>query len=375
MPERYIEKDKMELDTPCLALDIATFEHNLTTMRDAVLAAGKKLRPHTKTHKCSELTRRQIAAGGTVGVCVAKVSEAAALIDAGINNVLITSPVVTPQKIAILMQCAVRTPDIMVVIDNPENAVALNAAAAGHKLILKVLVDVNPSMGRTGVNYADALPLGGLIAGLPSLKLRGIQCYAGMVQHIHAFDQRREASLKVMQQAAEVFRQFKTAGLGAEIFTGTGTGTFDVDTEIPEMTDFQVGSYCVMDAEYSNLSGKNNPEKFDQFKPALTILSSVISVNQQEFVTVDAGLKSLYFTPHAPPMIIHRHGMWNYEWFGDEHGRIYPPPGTAKPKLGEIIEMSAPHCDPTINLYDYIWVTENGKVIDRWPIDLRGKAQ
>ncbi|MFA6101258.1 MAG: DSD1 family PLP-dependent enzyme [Victivallaceae bacterium] len=370
--EKYSGKSKHELDTPCLTLDIDIFEDNLALMRDFVTAAGKKLRPHVKTHKCSEIAKRQLAAGGCAGLCVAKVSEAAGLVDAGLTDILITSPVVTEQKISALLECA-EAARVMTVIDNRDNADALNRAAGESCLKLKVLADINPAMGRTGVDCEEALELGKYIASLPNLELTGIQCYAGNLQHIGSFKQRQESSLLVMRRAAEVFRQFRQAGLNCEIFTGTGTGTFNIDSEIPEMTDFQVGSYCVMDAEYLQTGGSANPERFDLFKPALSLLASVISVNQPDFVTVDAGLKALYYTPHAPPMVLNQACRgWKYEWFGDEHGRVYFPEPGMKPALGGRIELSASHCDPTINLFDCMWIIKDGIVIDCWEIDLRG---
>jgi len=369
---KYSGQSKNELDTPCLTLDIDIFDENLALMRDFVTAAGKKLRPHVKTHKCSEIAKRQLAAGGCAGLCVAKVSEAAGLIDAGLTDILITSPVVTGQKITALMECA-KNARVMTVVDNRNNADALNRAAGESCLKLKVLVDINPAMGRTGVACEDALELGGYIALLPNLELTGIQCYAGNLQHIGSFKQRHESSLLVMRRAAEVFRHFKQAGLSCEIFTGTGTGTFNIDSEIPEMTDFQVGSYCVMDAEYLQTGGSENPERFDLFKPALSLQASVISVNQPDFVTVDAGLKTLYYTPHAPPIVLNQAGAgWKYEWFGDEHGRVFFSGSSTKPPLGGRIELSASHCDPTINLFDSIWIVKDGIVIDCWKIDLRG---
>ena len=67
---------KKELDTPSLILDLEVFERNLVLMRDFAAAAGKKLRPHAKTHKCPEIAKRQLAAGNCAGVCAAKLSEA-----------------------------------------------------------------------------------------------------------------------------------------------------------------------------------------------------------------------------------------------------------------------------------------------------------
>ena len=366
---------KTDLDTPCLVLDIDIFRKNLTLMRDYTLDCGKMLRPHIKTHKCSAIARQQLAQGGCAGLCVAKISEARQLIDCGITNILVTSPIVTEIKIKNLFDCFARAPGLMVVIDNRENAERLSTAAVARKTgsPLGVLVDVDPQMGRTGVDYKNALPLAEFISTLPGLQLRGIQCYAGQLQHIKDFSERQNRSLELMKKAAEVFRRMREDGMPVEIFTGTGTGTFDIDSQIPELTDMQVGSYCVMDAEYCNIGSRNDEKNFMTFKPSLSLLTSVISVNQENFVTVDAGLKTLYFTPDAPPYILNPSGSgWRYEWFGDEQGKVFFPHKDTKPELGDVIELSASHCDPTINLYDFIQVVHDGEVIDKWPIDLRG---
>jgi len=94
----WLGKSKWELDTPCLAIDLDLLDANLQEMQRFAAVQGKQLRPHTKTHKCSTLARRQMAAGA-VGVCAAKVSEAESLIARGVQNVLITGPVATPFKI------------------------------------------------------------------------------------------------------------------------------------------------------------------------------------------------------------------------------------------------------------------------------------
>jgi D-serine deaminase-like pyridoxal phosphate-dependent protein len=369
---------KTQLDTPCLMLDIDIFEKNLKVMRDFVLDCGKMLRPHVKTHKSSVIARKQLAEGGCAGLCVAKISEAEKLIAKGITSLLVTSPVVTEIKIKKLFECFRQAPDLMVVIDNRENADQLSrtAVAYGNELPLGVLIDINPEMGRTGVDYPEALPLAKYVNELPGLQLKGIQCYAGMVQHISNFEERRKDSLELMTKAAEVFHTMQDSGLPVKIFTGTGTGTFDIDTQIPELTDLQVGSYCVMDAEYCNIGGRNDDENFLTFQPSLSLLTSVISVNQPDFITVDAGLKALYFTPHAPPWLLNPSGQsWRYEWFGDEQGKVFFPHEEVKPELGDVIELTTSHCDPTINLYDFIYIIRDGEVIDKWPIDLRGCSQ
>ena len=361
-----------KLDTPALLLDIDVLSENIEKMALFVEAVGKQLRPHAKTHKCSQVARHQLA-GGAVGVCAAKLSEAESLLASGIKRILITSPVVNTAKIVRLIDCAVKAPEFMVVIDNADNAVELNDFANFAGIRLKVLIDVDPGMGRTGVPFENALELGKLIDSMPHLELCGIQCYFGTVQHVENYQERKEQSLAIMQQAGELKNEFISAGLNCPILTGGGTGTFDIDSDIAELTDLQAGSYCVMDSEYGMINLGDNPRGFDLFEPSLSVLASVISVNRDDFVTIDVGLKAMYYTPHAPPQVLDpRNSGFEYNWFGDEHGRLSIPDGAVQPGLGSRIRLCASHCDPTINLYDCYHVVSGNRVVNVWPIDLRG---
>jgi len=374
-PEDFIGVSKWKLDTPCLTVDLDILGANIRNMETHAASFGKKLRPHAKTHKCSRMARMQKDAGA-VGICVAKVAEAEVLIRSGINEVLITSPVVSDYKIKRLMDCLGSAPELMVVVDNAANARHLNDAAEQKGVPLKVLIDLDPGMGRTGVNFQAALTMGQWVRNLPALRCQGIQCYAGHVQHVVSFPERFRLSQEWMKKAAGVFRQFKEAGLPAEIFTGTGTGTFEIDCLIPELTDMQVGSYTLMDAEYINIGSSRDPSRLVQFPPALTLLTTVISSNHNpNFVTVDAGLKALYHHGGTPFVLNPSIPGLQYEWKGDEHGQISYRDSSHKFEIGDVLEMVVSHVDPTVNLYDSFFCTREGVVTEIWPIDLRGKCQ
>ena len=121
--------NKYDLDTPCLTIDIGILEQNIQTMQATIRAAGKNIRPHAKTHKCSILAKKQIQAGA-IGICTAKVSEAETLVDAGIREVLVTGPVVTARKIERLVAILKMDPMVMVVVDHADNARMLDEALA-----------------------------------------------------------------------------------------------------------------------------------------------------------------------------------------------------------------------------------------------------
>src|SRR5687768_16502327 len=206
-----------EIPTPALLLDLDRFERNLTRMAEHVRATGKALRPHAKTHRCPEIARRQVAAGA-LGVACAKLGEAEVMARAGVRGLLITTEVVPPSSIRRLTRLAGEAPDTMVVVDHPDNVRALARAAAEDGVTLNVLVDVHVGARRTGVEPGEpALGLGRLVAAQPSLRLRGLQGYAGHCAHVMGWAARREASRAAMAPLMDTRARFLAAGLPVEI--------------------------------------------------------------------------------------------------------------------------------------------------------------
>ena len=360
---------KHELDTPSLILDIELFEANLIKMRDFAASFGKKLRPHAKTHKCPEIARRQLAAGNCIGICAAKLSEAEALADAGIQNILITSPVTAPWKIARIGALNKQISNLQLTVDNA-GQVKLLAEQASVDHPLHVLIDVDPEMGRTGVAFDEAPEFGRFIARYPQLVLDGVQCYAGHLQHIKSAEERAAESSRLMKLGAAAFNTLKSEFPSCQIYTGTGTGTSVADLLIPEVTDIQVGSYCMMDAEYLAVEHAG-----PAYAPALRMISSVISCRIPGSATIDAGTKAIYVTPGAPAQVISGDRVdpnFTYDWnYGDEHGHLTFPEDI-KLTPGQRFELIVSHCDPTVNLFDKLWIVRGSEVIDCWEISLRG---
>jgi D-serine deaminase-like pyridoxal phosphate-dependent protein len=360
-----------DLDTPCLVLDLDTLERNITKMQATAKAAGKQLRPHAKTHKCSALACEQIAAGAA-GVCAAKLSEAEALIAEGLDNILITGPVVGDKKVGRLAALVEKASSLMVVVDSAENIDRLNGVLSVKNISMDVLLDLDVGLHRTGTRIEGGLTLAHHINGCSNLCLRGIQAYAGQVQHIRSYSERKRASLESLQGAVDIFTKLQQSIPTVTIFSTSGTGTYDIDTEIPEITELQAGSYVFMDAEYRHIGSAGNAETFVDFDPALKLLTTVVSANQAEFVTVDAGLKALYQHGAVPIVAEPAGGDLEYDWFGDEYGKITGRNGAALPALQSVLQIIVSHCDPTVNLFDEYFLVRGETVAGKWSIDLRG---
>ena len=356
-----------DIATPCLVIDIDMLDRNISSMANHVRSTGKALRPHAKSHKCTILAKRQMTAGA-IGISAATVSEVEGLIRAGIHGVLLTSPAVSTPAIARLMAARELDPTLAAVVDNAGHAVILDRAARERDVVLDVLLDLDVGQHRTGVSPENAPETASRIAGLPCLRFRGIQAYAGHVQHVAGWEERRKASLACMEKAASAVAGIRAAGIPCEIVSGAGTGTHDIDTSLADLTELQAGSYVLMDAEYLAVGSAGSSE-FTAFGPALSLHSTVLSI-RDGFATIDAGLKALYRDGATPRVSLPSDPGITYDWFGDEFGRISIPSGfSAKP--GDRIRLIVSHCDPTVALFDRFHIVNNEIATDVWEIDLR----
>jgi len=362
-----------ELPTPALIIDLDVFDKNLTRMQQYVQENAMGLRSHTKMHKCPIIAHKQIAAGA-LGVCAAKVSEAEIMRANGIMNVLITSPVVTPEKIRRVINLAAQAPGLQIVIDDIGVANLFDEAARNVAIELGVLIDLDPAMGRTGIETGEpALELGKHIKNdCNNLRFDGLQMYAGHCMHIEGFDKRKEKYRQVLQSGSETKAMFEDNGIEVPVFSGGGTGTFNIEPGVGLLTDLQAGSYVFMDIEYRDIGGQGS-EHFIDFEPSLFVLVTAISKPQQRLITVDAGFKS-FASDKMSPEFRDVEGV-TFHFGGDEHGIIQLTNPSRELNLGDKLPMLTPHCDPTVNLHDYYFPVRDGVVSELWPITARGRSQ
>ena len=367
-----IGKSKWELDSPALCVDLDMLEKNLKTVHTRLQGTGVGVRPHIKTHKCPALAKMQLAAGA-VGVCAAKLSESEVMLSNGINKVLMTGVNVTASKIQKAMDLRKQHPGFIQAVDNPQNARDLQAAAKAAGIVADVVVDIDV-IRRSGITPGEpALALAQRIDQMPNLQFRGILAYDGGVQHVVGFNKRREKALRTFEPVVATYELMKKSGLNMEIFSGGGTGTYDIMSEVPGFTDVQVGSYLFMDTQYMDIGGANNEMVFDDFAPALTVMTTIINANHANRLITDSGAKSL--TINKPSGRVIGEPDFRYNAGSDEYGTITFENSSKTYKVGDKLEVIVPHCDPVVNLYDFIYGIRNDKVESILPILARGKSQ
>ena len=355
-----------DVDTPALLLDLDAFEHNLRLLNDSLKGRSIKVRPHAKSHKCPDIALRQIALGA-VGVCCQKVSEAEAMVDGGVNDVLIANEVVGTTKLKRLAALAKRA-KIAVCADHADNVTALDNAAREAGVTLNVLVEVNVGANRCGIEPGEpAFKLAQQIHQSKNLKFAGLQAYQGGAQHMRKTEERRAAIEAACDKVNRTTALLAQAGIPCERVTGAGTGTYLFEAASSVYHELQTGSYIFMDADYA----KNDwtESGIPRFAHSLFVWTTVMSCPAADRAIVDAGLKASS-VDSGMPRVFDTPGA-EYIKASDEHGVLKLTPGTALP-LGLKLKIVPGHCDPTVNLYDHFVCVRKGVVEALWPITARG---
>jgi D-serine deaminase-like pyridoxal phosphate-dependent protein len=361
-PAASIGQALEEVDTPALILDLDAFENNLSVLSESLRGKRVRVRPHAKTHKCPEIAKRQLAAGA-VGVCCQKVSEAEALVEGGIEDILISNEVLGAPKIARLAELC-RHARIGVCVDNAENLRQIENSGAK----LDVYVELELGMGRCGIAPGEpAAALARGIARSSHLRFGGLQAYHGRAQHLRTMEERRATIADASRKVLLTKSILEKSGVSCPIVTGAGSGTFMFEVESGAWDEIQPGSYIFMDADYARNEWS---APLPRFQHALFVLCTAMSRPSSEVAIVDAGLKASSVDSGMP-------GVWKrpglaYIKASDEHGVLQASPGAAVPALGEKLLLVPGHCDPTVNLYDWYVCVRRGVVEALWPITARG---
>jgi D-serine deaminase-like pyridoxal phosphate-dependent protein len=177
------------------------------------------------------------------------------------------------------------------------------------------------------------------------------------------FEQRCKASRAALDQALATRDLLVKHGHRIEILSGASTGTYNIDSDIDGITEMQSGSYVFMDVEYRRIGGQSG-SVYEDFAPALYVLSTVIHRSGKKAI-VDAGIKALATDRDFGPEVFGMSSV-NYEFAGDEHGRLIV--NDERIQLGDRLRLIAPHCDPTVNLYDRFFCVRGDLVEHEWPI-------
>lgn len=347
-----------QLDTPALVVDLDAMERNIARMADFARKHGMLWRPHAKMHKSAEIALL-LQRAGAVGACVQKTAEAEALAAGGVRDITITNQVIAHSKLLRVARLSAwlqaQGGRLALAVDSADGVqrLAEAMAQAAPRARIDVLVEIDVGQGRCGVPPgAPALALAQAVARLTQLRFAGLHAYHGRAQHLRGAAQRREAIGAAVQAARHTRDLLTAAGLPVPLVTGSGTGTLVHEAASGVYGELQAGSFLFMDADYARNEREPAQPAFEQ---ALFVKTQVISACDSHAVC-DAGHKSHAIDSGLPTVaLLPPERALRYANGGDEHGLLYADgPQARLPALGQMLWLVPGHCDPTVNLHDFL---------------------
>lgn len=350
--------ESTELPTPFLVIDRTRMMHNIERMQSFLDSQNADLRPHVKAHKTSAIALHQMTAGAC-GVTCSTTDEVAAMVGAGIADVLLANVVIDPRRLAALAASAHKA-TVTVSCDSRESVAALNAAAKSADSNIGVVIDCDIGMGRNGVrSLEEAKAVANDVEKASNLLLRGVMGFEGHVVDISDRAERAERAVAAMSTAINIRRELEQSGYELPIMTGGSSATYDSVGCLPEMTELQAGSYALMDGDYRRL--------IPEFDPALIVVATVTTSASDGGITTDVGSKRLAVDCGAPVLV----GCEvEYLYTAEEH-TVWKLVGGTAPRVGERLAVLPAHGCSTMSMYRYALVAEEGYVVGRYDIDGR----
>jgi D-serine deaminase-like pyridoxal phosphate-dependent protein len=366
-----------DLPTPSVLIDNPRVERNLDRMQSAASAAGKRLRPHAKTHKSVVMARRQLTRGA-VGICCAKLGEAEVFAEAGARDIRLPYPL-NPVNAPRVLDLLART-QLSFIVDHPDVAAGWSDAmkAAGREV--DVLVKVDVGFHRCGIDpgTTGAAEFVARVASMPGLRFRGLLSHAGhgygatSDENAHAIA-REEADL-LRDLAARVERLGVAV---AEISVGA-TPTVRHSLGEEGLTELRPGNYIYFDRTQVALGAAG----WDDC--ALSVLARIVTAHEDRMI-LDCGSKTLTndlargFSPAEGYGVVTASLESNepdaslaVERLSEEHATVRVT-GHTRRRPGDLVRVIPNHSCVVSNLVDTVWLIDGAKVVETVEISARGR--
>lgn len=211
---------------PAALIKKTALENNIQWMQDYADARGVSLAPHGKTTMTPWIFQRQQQAGAWA-IGVGSAWQASIAMASGIRRVLMVNQLVGKANMTLIAQLKNTYPDVdyLCCVDSAANVQALSAFFSAQQQTLDVLIELGVPGGRCGCRtMEEALALADTLAGLPGLRLRGLELYEGVVHG----DNPQPQVEAFLREAAALACQLERYVDGEFLLTGAGSVWYDV---------------------------------------------------------------------------------------------------------------------------------------------------
>ena len=276
------------LPTPCLLLDRAVLEANITAMQIRMAEHGIALRPHLKTAKSARIAEcfdPKVARGITVST----LAEAAYFFEHGFNDILYAVGIAEfrLRRVAELIR---RGANLSIITDNETAARAVAEAAIEANVTYNVLIEIDSGDGRAGVlpDGRELLEIAKLLHGSPGVELAGVMTHAGHSYNCQSIEEIEAVAEEERQAITEAANRLRDQNMPCPVVSAGSTPTAVHAQRLEGITEMRPGVFVFNDLKQLSIGSCTRKQL------ALSVLGSVIGHNRHRgHLILDTGALAL----------------------------------------------------------------------------------
>jgi D-serine deaminase-like pyridoxal phosphate-dependent protein len=238
-----------------------------------------------------------------------------------------------------------------------------------------IFLDINPGMNRTGVEQSHCERVVALAraVGKADLEFRGLHYYDG--QYGGSVEpERTQATHRGYDRLLEIASELERSGMHVREVITSGTPTFPCSLSYE---GFRGGNFVhrvspgtVVYCDATSL--QQLPRQYG-YRPAVLVMTRVVSHPHAGIVTCDAGHKAVSADAGVPTCVVVGHPELTPLTPSEEHLPLAVAEGAADPPVGDALFLLPRHICPTVNNFDDALLVRNGKVEAVENVSARGR--
>jgi len=238
-----------------------------------------------------------------------------------------------------------------------------------------IFLDINPGMNRTGIEQSRTEKVAALARamGEARIEFRGLHYYDGQYGAV----EERERALAThagYECLLKLVREIQGSGVTVpEVITaGTPTFPYSLAYEGFRGKEFihRVSPGTIVYCDATSLA--QLPAEYG-FRPAVLVLTRVVSHPRADLITCDAGHKAVSADAGVPACAVVGHSELTPLSPSEEHLPMAVAGEAARPQIGDLLYLLPRHVCPTVNNFDCALLVRDGRIEGVEQVSARGR--
>ncbi len=272
-----------QLETPALLLDEQRMQRNIARMRSQLQRLGVAFRPHVKTNKSIDVTRR-LQPEGPGPITVSTLHEADFFAGHGFTDILY-AVCIAPNKLAHAAALQDRGVRLSLILDNMQTARLLAAERERSGRHWPVLIEIDSDGHRSGVkpDAPDLVELGRFLQDA-GVTVQGVLTHAGSSYDCTSTDAIRAMARQERDAVVHAANRLRAAGIACPVVSVGSTPTATFADDLTGVTEVRAGVFVFFDLVMAGI----DVCRVDDI--ALSVLATVIGHRADKgWTLLDAG--------------------------------------------------------------------------------------